>query len=62
MLQLSSSEDLDVVSIDAEDFEDSPPHTPAYEELMEVMTRAVAKLNIEWPAEKQEVQKKILLD
>lgn len=30
-----------------------PPHTPAYEELMEVITHAVAKLNIEWPARRK---------
>lgn len=35
---------------------------PAYEELIEVVTRAVAKLNIDWQAEKQEVQHKIKLD
>lgn len=32
---------------------DSPPQTPQYEELMEVVTCAVAKLNIEWPAKQQ---------
>lgn len=58
MLQLSSSED--VVSFDAGDIEDLPPHTLAYEELMRIVTRDVAKLNIKWPAEKQEVQKKSL--
>jgi len=29
----------------------SPAHTPADEELLEVLSRAVAKLNIEWPAD-----------
>jgi len=62
VLQLSSSEDLDVVGIDAGDIKDSPPHTPTYERVMEVVTCTVAKLNIDWPAEKQEVQKKSLLD
>lgn len=42
--------------------EDFPPHTPAYEELMEVVTRAVARLNIDWPAEKQDVCPKSKLD
>ncbi|ROL46025.1 hypothetical protein DPX16_23330 [Anabarilius grahami] len=41
-------------SIDPCDIEDSPPHTQAYEELVDVVTRAVARLNISWPAEKQE--------
>ncbi len=30
-----------------------PPQSPQYEELLEVVTRAFAKLNIDWPAEKQ---------
>ncbi|XP_051748176.1 ribonuclease inhibitor-like [Ctenopharyngodon idella] len=42
-LQLSSSEELDVVGVDAGD-EDSPSQSPAYEELLEVVTRAVEKL------------------
>jgi len=58
----SGSGDLDVVGIDAGDIKDSPPHTPAYERFMEVVTCTVAKLNIDWPAKKQEVQKKSLLD
>ncbi|KAL0148085.1 hypothetical protein M9458_056625, partial [Cirrhinus mrigala] len=37
-LHLSSSEEVDVES------------SPQYEELLEVVTRAVAKLNIDWPA------------
>lgn len=32
--QLSSSEEIDVLSIKAGDFEDSPPQVPAYEELI----------------------------
>ncbi|XP_053090988.1 uncharacterized protein LOC128318536 [Pangasianodon hypophthalmus] len=46
---LSSSEEVDVAGVD----EDSPPQFPQYEELFEVVTRAVAQLNIDWPAEKQ---------
>lgn len=53
MLVLSSSEELDVLSIDAGDIEDSPPLSPAYEELLEVVTRAVNMLNIDWPVDKQ---------
>ncbi len=46
-LLLSSSEEVDVESIK----QVSPPHSHQYEELVEVLTRAVAKLNIDWPAE-----------
>jgi len=52
VLQLSSSEELDVVSIETGDTKDSPPHAPAYEELIEDLTRAVAKLIIDCPEEK----------
>ncbi len=55
---LSSSEEVDVVSVD----EDSPPQSPQYEELLEVVTRAVAKLNIDWPAKKQTEPQKSKLD
>lgn len=58
LLLLSGSEELDVVSMDPGDAEDLPLHTPAYEELMEVITHAVAQLNIDWPAERQEVCQK----
>lgn len=37
--------------IEAGEFEDLSPHSSAYEELLEV-TRAVAKLNIDWLAER----------
>lgn len=49
---------MDVLSINAGEYEDSPLHPPAYMELAEIVTRTVAKLNIEWPHKKQEVQKK----
>lgn len=62
VLQLSSSEELDVLSIDAGYVEDSPPHSPAYEELVEVITLAVAMLNINWPAKRQDVHPKRKLD
>ncbi len=42
--------------------EDSPPQSPQYEELVEVVTQAVSKLNIEWPTEKQAELKKSKLD
>lgn len=47
-LHLSFFEEVDV-----ESDEDSPPHSSQYEGLLEVVTRAVAKLNIDWPTEKQ---------
>ncbi len=40
-LQLSDSEELDVISVNARDTEDSPPQSRAYEELVEVVTSAV---------------------
>ncbi|KAL0159107.1 hypothetical protein M9458_047183, partial [Cirrhinus mrigala] len=46
-LPISSSEEVDVVSVD----EAAAPQFPQYKELLEVVTRAVAKLNIDWPAE-----------
>ncbi len=42
-LRLSSSEEVDVESINED------PQSPQYEELVGVVTRAVAKLNIDWP-------------
>ncbi len=47
-LLLSSSEGVDVESADY-----SPIQSPQYEELLEVVTHALAKLNIDWAAEKQ---------
>ncbi|XP_067278254.1 uncharacterized protein [Pseudorasbora parva] len=51
VLHLSSSEEVDVESIETED---SPLQSPACEELVEVLTRAVARLNIDWPTERYE--------
>ncbi len=45
-LLIFSSEEVDV-----ESFDDVPSHSPQYEELVDVNTCAVAKLNINWPAE-----------
>ncbi len=50
-LQLSDSEELDAAN--ARDTVDSPPQSRAYEELLEVVTRAVEKLCIDWPAERK---------
>ncbi len=56
-LLLSSSEEEDVESADY-----SPIQSPQYEELLEVVTCAVAKLNIDWPAENQTKKQKSKLD
>lgn len=61
MLGFSSSEELDVLSIEEGDLGDSPAQSPQYEELLEVVTRAMARLNIEWPAERQEALRKSLM-
>lgn len=58
MLMLSSSEGVDIVSIEAGEFEELPALSPAYEELVEVVTHAITKLNINWLTEKQEVHQK----
>ncbi|KAL0194819.1 hypothetical protein M9458_008391, partial [Cirrhinus mrigala] len=55
MLHLSSSVEVDVETVG----EVSAPQFPQYEELLEVVTRAVAKLNIDWPAEPQVEPQKI---
>ncbi len=47
-LHLASSEE-----VDTEGARDPPPQSPQYEELLEGMTRAVAKLKIDWPAEER---------
>lgn len=41
---------------------DSPPQTIQYEELLEVVTHVVARLNINWPTEKLEECPKSKLD
>ncbi len=40
----------------------SPIQSPQYEELLEVVTRAVAKLNIDWPADDQTEKQRSKLD
>ncbi len=39
-----------------------PPQSPQYEELLEVVTRAVGKLNIDWPADNQIEKQRSKLD
>ncbi|XP_048037449.1 uncharacterized protein LOC125262674 [Megalobrama amblycephala] len=58
-LHLSSSEEVDVMSVGEEE---PPSSSPAYEELLEVVTRAVAKLKIDWPAERADARPKSKLD
>ncbi len=64
MFELSDSEELDVLGTEAGEIaENSPLHSPACEELVDVLSRAaVAKLNFNWPQEKQEVQMKSRLE
>ncbi|CAM4608253.1 unnamed protein product [Leuciscus chuanchicus] len=62
MLELSGSEGSDNLNIEAGESETPSSHSPAFEELLEVVTRAVGKLNIEWPPDKQEATKKSMLD
>ncbi|KAL0201659.1 hypothetical protein M9458_004846, partial [Cirrhinus mrigala] len=54
---LSSSEEVDVESVD-----EASPQSPQYEELLEMVTRAVAKLNIDWPTESQTEPQRSKLD
>ncbi|KAI2665230.1 UDP-sugar-dependent glycosyltransferase 52 [Labeo rohita] len=56
VLPISSSEEVKSESVGV------APHSPQYEELLEVVTRAVAKLNIDWPAEKQAEPQRSKLD
>ncbi len=54
--QLSDSEELDIVSVEARDTEDSQPQSRGYEEHVEVVTRAVY-----WPAEREDICSKTFL-
>ncbi|KAL0152747.1 hypothetical protein M9458_052470 [Cirrhinus mrigala] len=55
-LCIPSSEEVDIESID------EVPQTLQYEELLEVVTHVVAKLNVNWPAEKQAELQRSKLD
>ncbi len=57
VFHLSPSEEEDVESTGY-----SPTLSPQYEELLEVVTRAVAKLNIDWPADDQTEKQRSKLD
>lgn len=65
LLRCSSSEELDVTGSEGDTIrgeEDSPSLSPAYEELVDVLTRAVDKLHISWPSDKQSARPKSKLD
>lgn len=63
MLALSRSKVVVIVNIKAGEFEELLALSSAYEELVEVVvTCSMAKLNIDWPAEKREVHHKSKLD
>ncbi|KAI2657205.1 hypothetical protein H4Q32_021306 [Labeo rohita] len=55
-LRISSSVEVESECVEV------APQSPQYEELLEVVTRAVAKLNIDWPAEKQAEPQRSKLD
>lgn len=61
-LHLSFSKEVDVMNVDTEETVHSPPQSLVYEERVEVVNHAVAKLNINWLAEEQEVRPKSKLD
>lgn len=60
MLWLSSSKEVDVETVD--ETMDSPPQSVHYEELVEVNSCAVAKLNLNRPAKEQAELSKSKLD
>ncbi len=49
----SSSEEEGSASVERDEAVCLPPQSVLFEELLEVVTRTVAKLNIEWPADKE---------
>lgn len=51
---MSSSKEFDVMSLEQDETGDSSPQSIQYEELLEVVVRAVEKLKIDWPDERQE--------
>ncbi len=62
VLHLSSSEEEDDEGTNKDESVDLPPQSILFEELLEVVTRAVAKLNIDWPTEVQEKHSKSKLN
>ncbi len=53
------SEDEGGASVDRDKAVDLPPQSVLFEELLEVVTRAVDKLNIEWPERRECPKSKI---
>lgn len=51
---MSSSKESDVMSLEQDETGDPSPQSIQYEELLEVVVRAVEKLKIDWPDERQE--------
>ncbi len=51
---MSSSKEFDVMSLEQDETGDTSPQSIQYEELLEVVVRAVEKLKIDWPDERQE--------
>lgn len=60
LLAMSSSMEVDMVSVEASVSEASSSLSPVYEELLEVVTLATVKLRFDWPVGKQEVACSIL--
>lgn len=51
-----------MAGLDQDETADSSPQSIQYEELLEVLTRAVAKLKIDWPEKKQKDHPRSKLD
>lgn len=51
---MSSSEEEDILSINASDLGDPPTLSPQYKEPVEVLTCVVTKIDINWPAKMRE--------
>lgn len=47
LLHASSSEEAEAMSIGPAEIVEPPPQSPAYEELLEVVTRSIAKLDLQ---------------
>ncbi|XP_073720453.1 uncharacterized protein [Misgurnus anguillicaudatus] len=61
-LHLSSSEEVDIMSVDVVDAEEPSHSSPAFDDLLEVVTNAVARLKLDWPAETQSARPQSMLD
>ncbi|MGL4355807.1 MAG: hypothetical protein ACRCTP_18420, partial [Aeromonas popoffii] len=63
-MHCSSSEDLESAGFHTGDIYEpnETPLSPGYEELLEVVNRAVARLGVDWPTEQQEIKSVSKLD